>query len=242
MIKITLDPGHGQYANRSPLDGNFYEGTNNYQMALALKDALLTYEGVDVVLTRNNITEDPNLDARGKLAASNDSDLFFSIHSNAYSDPSAYGVTGFYSVKTPDVKPLCGALCHTTASIIPGSKVRRVITKTLSNGEDYYGVLRASKGVRYSMLIEHGFHTNANELSYISKEDWKDIWASSSAKIIADFFGLEKPAEEEPEIPDVEDVNLAEELESISTELERIGASLTKITARANALNERISK
>lgn len=196
-IKITLDPGHGQYTNSSPLNASFYEGKNNFFMAEYLKEALLGYEGVEVELTRGGIAEDPSLEERGKMAAGNGSTLFYSIHSNAFSDPSAYGVTGFYSVKTPEAKQLCEMLCAATAALLPGSKVRRVITKTLSGGRDYYGVLRASDGVCYSMLIEHGFHTNPDELEAISGDEWKRRWANATAAVIAEFFGLAPKASED---------------------------------------------
>lgn len=188
MLKIMLDPGHGQYGNQSPLDKNFYEGTNNFKFALALKEALLAYEGVEVYLTRNSITDDPSLPDRGNLALTKGCDVFLSIHSNAGAS-SAYGVEGFYSTKTPKAKGLLEGLCNAVRLNLPASKVRRVTTKT-SGGSDYYGVLRSSAGVKYSMLIEQGFHTNKKELACIKLDEWHKVVAKKQAEVFADFFGL----------------------------------------------------
>lgn len=188
MLKIMLDPGHGQYDNRSPLDSSFCEGTNNYKFALVLKDALLAYEGVEVYMTRNSIAENPSLADRGKMAVTKGCDVFLSIHSNA-ATAAAYGVEGYYSIKTPEAYNLLAGLCNVCKDNLPGSKVRRVVTK-VSDGADYYGVLRNSVGVKYSMLIEQGFHTNAGELACIRKDEWHKKVAEQQAKVFADFFGL----------------------------------------------------
>lgn len=193
MLKIMLDPGHGQYGNQSPIDKNFYEGTNNYKFALALKAALLAYEDVEVLMTRNSITDNPSLTERGNLAVTEGCDVFLSIHSNA-GVSSAYGVEGYYSVKTPIARGLLEGLCNAVRLNLPASKVRRVTTK-LSNGVDYYGVLRSSARVKYSMLIEQGFHTNKKELACIKLDEWHKVVAEKQARVFADFFDLKLKTE-----------------------------------------------
>jgi N-acetylmuramoyl-L-alanine amidase len=213
-----LDPGHGQYVNASPLDGSFYEGTNNYKFALVLKEALLEYEDVEVLMTRNDITENPDLATRGNMAVTEGCDVFLSIHSNASSSSSAYGVEGYYSINTPGAYGLLVDLCHTTSYQFPKPKVRRVVTK-VSGGQDYYGVLRASKGVKYSMLIEQGFHTNPKELACIRLDDWHKIVAEQQGKVFANFFKLTKkevvvepPVPEEPKEEPKEEPTLASQI------------------------------
>lgn len=199
MLKIMLDPGHGQYENQSPLDKSFYEGTNNYKYALVLKEALLAYEGVEVYMTKNSIAENPSLADRGKMAGTKGCDVFLSIHSNA-ATAAAYGVEGYYSVKTPKARDLLSGLCNIVRNNLPASKVRRVVTKTNANGTDYYGVLRSSADVKYSMLIEQGFHTNKKELACIRLDEWHKVVAKGQAQVFADFFGLKlKPKTSAPE-------------------------------------------
>lgn len=191
MLNITIDAGHGQFENQSPRDSSFFEGTNNYYFALALKRELEKYEDVVVHLTREKITDNPSLEKRGKLAVNNNSDVFLSVHSNASSSSSAYGVEGYYSVKTPAAYSLLASLCHAVSDSLPVPKVRRVVTKT-SGGKDYYAVLRGSEGVPYSMLIEMGFHTNTKELGCIRLNEWHDAVAQKQAAVFADFFKLQK--------------------------------------------------
>ena len=194
MLKITLDPGHGKTTNRTPLDPEFFEGASNFLFALELKRVLETYDGVTVYLTREHIGDDPSLDERGSKAVENGSDVFLSIHSNASSNPAAYGVEGFYSVTTPAAKDLLDGLCNAVKTQLPSSKIRRVTTK-LDGGKDYYGVLRASEGVKYSMLIEQGFHTNAVELECLRLPEWRSTVAELQGKVFSDFFGLKKKDE-----------------------------------------------
>lgn len=194
MLKIMLDAGHGQFENQSPCDKSFFEGTNNYLFALALKRELEKYEDVVVFLTRNEISENPSLEQRGELAVENNCDVFFSIHSNANANPLAYGVEGFYSVHTPAAKGLLEGLCNAARINLPKSKVRKVTTKKW-NDTDYYAVLRHSKGVKYSMLIELGFHSNTKELACIRLEEWHNVVAELQARVFSDFFGLVKKSD-----------------------------------------------
>ena len=201
MTVITIDPGHGRTTNRSPLDPAFYEGTSNYLFALELKRELEKYDGVFVYLTRTSIDEDPSLEERGRMAVNFGSDVFLSIHSNASSDPAAYGVEGFYSVNTPEARGLLEGLCNAVKLHLPSSKIRRVTTKT-DGGEDYYGVLRSSAGVKYSMLIEQGFHTNAGELACLSSDEWRRTVAELQARVFSDFFKLTKSTDIKPPVVD----------------------------------------
>lgn len=218
---ITIDPGHGRTTNRSPLDPEFYEGTSNFLFALQLKAALESYENVTVYMTRETVNDDPSLEARGRMAVENGSDVFLSVHSNASSNATAYGVEGYLSVKTPEARPLLEGLCHVVRNNLPGSKVRRVTVK-LDGDNDYYGVLRASAGVKYSMLIEQGFHTNPDELPYIRDEDWRRTVAEQQASVFADKFGLAKKQE-------TPSVTVRERTERIRGYLALIGEELDAI-------------
>lgn len=98
-VLICIDPGH--YAGRNTVEGElsygYAEGDFTLQVALELQQVLQEKYGIGAYLTRTtehiNIHgyRDVNLDSnrialRGKRAASKDSDLFVSIHTNANSD------------------------------------------------------------------------------------------------------------------------------------------------------------
>ena len=79
---IVLDPGHGQFGNAHTTREGFYEGTQNFILANALK-AQLEARGFEVLTTRPAIEDNPDLEARGKMAGENRAILFLSLHSNA---------------------------------------------------------------------------------------------------------------------------------------------------------------
>jgi len=76
------------------------------------------------------------------------------------------------------------------------------VTKTQSNGADWYGVIRgavsgaASQGqakngpVRYDYIVEHGFHDNPKECLFLSKQENLKAIAEAKAAAIAEYFGI----------------------------------------------------
>ena len=101
-MKICLDPGHYGKYNSGIIKG-YYESEMNLKLAYKLKAALERY-GAEVFLTRTG-TEDLSLYSRGQVAAKNNCDVFFSIHSNARSGDNAHrGVVVYYSIFQPEHK------------------------------------------------------------------------------------------------------------------------------------------
>ena len=92
-----------------------------FKLATVLK-AKLEASGIDVILTRNKISDDPALAVRGKTAGTNKADLFISLHSDAigsYVSNSANGVSVFYSIKNPDSnKKFADNLCQSVANLM----------------------------------------------------------------------------------------------------------------------------
>ena len=199
MFTVCLDPGHGKYENRSPFSDTFTEGANNYRHALAIKAALEKYD-CKVVMTRNDVTENPSLYERAIIAYKAGADAFFSIHSNAFSTAGAKGISIFYSVKTPDVKPFCNAVGDAITAVFnkhgANTYNRGSFVRTQSDGRDWYGVIRNSiaLGVPEAYIIEHGFHTNPDDFSCIQDEDIMNEAAEAEAEQIALNYGLKKIA------------------------------------------------
>lgn len=202
-IKITLDPGHGQYDNKSSNNPKYIEGTQMWKLANKLKAALEAY-GFEVVTTRPKISDNPSLSARGKTAGQNGSSMFLSLHSNApdknkdgtYS-PSVTGSVVFYSLTDKDNKVLADKL-GVKVSELMGHYYRGSMTKESEKypGTDYYTVLKAAaqSGCKCAFIIEHGFHTNVNDSNFLLNDTNLQILADAEAKIIADHFGT-KPGE-----------------------------------------------
>ena len=197
-LKITIDPGHGKNGNKSPNNIKYIEGTQMWILANKLKAALEKY-GFEVLTTRPNITDNPSLSERGKMAGNNDCSLFLSLHSNApgKSADGTYNkkVTGtivYYSMTDSKNKTLADTLGKKVSEIMRhnyrGSQTKQYPNKP---GVDYYGVIRAAaqSGCKCAMLIEHGFHTNINDSNFLLVDTNLEKIASAEAEIIANYFG-----------------------------------------------------
>ena len=195
-MRVLIDPGHYAGYNQGIIQ-SYYEGTVMFDLALYLKRELERYKNIECDLTKNTAKEDLSLEARGNKASNYD--VFISLHSNAASSPSANYVVAFYSVKRPGSKSLCDKLGKSVASLM-SARYSGSLTKLYpdTTNTDYYGVIRSAakhERCKYIYIIEHGFHTNWNNCSFLkSSENLKKI-AQAEAKVIAENFYL--PLKEE---------------------------------------------
>lgn len=201
MIKITLDPGHGRYDNRSPNNPLYVEGTQMWHLAAYLEKALLRY-GIEVVITRPNINENPTLEERGAIAGESKSDLLLSLHSNAPKmsedgtfDASVTGTIAFYPLGAPEIKALADTLGKKVSELM-GHYHRGSSTQSYPNSPklDYYAVIRnaVAYGCRNAIILEHGFHTNLKDSEYLLNDENLKALAEAEAEIIAEHFGIKK--------------------------------------------------
>lgn len=225
-ILVVLDPGHKPNYNKGAAPG-YYEGNKMYTFTEYERDALEAY-GIDVIITRKR-ENDMDLYARGQVAVKNaagyDAVVFISNHSNA-ANGKAYGVTVFRSLYLPESATLGQKLVDAIVGVMkPVTGItysRGVKTRKGSSGADYYGVIRgsvsgaksnaqAAKGpVKYSFIVEHGFHDNATECAFLNVDANLEKMAKAEAKAIADYFGLSassdsSPAKPEPVKPETKD-------------------------------------
>lgn len=205
MFRVVLDPGHGQFNNPGHVKG-YYEGTQMFKLAYFQKELLEQYEDVEVVVTRQLVTDNPSLQERGEMAKG--FDLFYSDHSNAPGSTAltaVHGVAVYDSVFTPNV-PFASVMAEAVADAM-GSYVRG---KTSTNptgvqhrhsqsrpGYDYYGVLRnaAAVGCPTCILMEHGFHTNPEECEWLMSDANLKKLAEYEIRAIAQFFNFKKKGE-----------------------------------------------
>ncbi len=179
MYKIVLDPGHGQFANAHTVVEGVYEGTQNFKLAHFLAP-LLRERGVEVYVTREKVEDDPELEARGRLAGEVGADLFISLHSNApgANHPNYSGVRGsevFYSVSDMEFNPVAARIINDAVVKAMNTEDRGIKIRRSSDNEgiDYYSVLRNSVkyGCRHAFLIEHGFHTNEEDSAVLRSDE-----------------------------------------------------------------------
>lgn len=205
-ILVVIDPGHKPNANRGAAPG-YYEGNKMFTFSEYEKEALERY-GIDVIMTRT-YAENPALYDRGQVAVKNgknyDEVVFLSNHSNGFNG-TACGVIVFRSLYLPDSTELGQKLVDAIVGVMkPVTGVtysRGVATRKGSSGADYYGVIRgsvsnaksnaqAAKGpVKYSYIVEHGFHDHAGECAFLNVDANLKKMAEAEAKAIADYFGV----------------------------------------------------
>lgn len=195
---IVLDPGHGQFGNPHTTREGFYEGTQNFILANALK-AQLEARGFEVITTRPNIEDDPNLEERGKMAGENRAIFFLSLHSNAPGSATpaeqyaaVRGAVTYYSISDPVRNADLATRLNNAVSVCMDTTNRGIKTRTYPDRPDldYYGVLRHSVayGCQCAMLIEHGFHTNPQDSAFLQDSNCLAQLAKVEADVIDDFF------------------------------------------------------
>ena len=200
-MKVTLDPGHGRYDNRSPNNPLYVEGTQMWHLAVHLEKELIKY-GIDVVTTRPNIDENPTLEERGRIAGESKSDLLISLHSNSPAlredrtyDETVTGTVAFYPLASLQLKSLADSL-GVKVSKLMGHYFRGSYTKAYPHAPklDYYGVIRNSVayGCANAIILEHGFHTNISDSNFLLDEVKLKNMAEAEAEIIAEYFGCQK--------------------------------------------------
>ena len=188
-MKVILDPGHVSGYNKGAVSG-YYEGTAmfNYAQKLATK---LRANGITVGITRQKIGDNPSLTNRGAQAKG--ADMFVSLHSNAASSASANGVTVFYSIRRSGDKTHAAKFSSELAKLINGgTRDRGACTRKGSGDWDYYTVIQsaAKVGCPHVFLIEHGFHSNRAECTWLMSDANLEEMANLECKSICDILGV----------------------------------------------------
>ncbi|MBP3412653.1 MAG: N-acetylmuramoyl-L-alanine amidase [Oscillospiraceae bacterium] len=199
-LKICLDPGHDKGYNPSPCGFGYAEGTKMFFFATMLKAALEKY-GIEVVLTRRRVEDNPDLFQRAQYGEG--CDVLLSLHSNAVGDnvnESVDYVRVYYPISGKE-KELASALTDTIAEVMDTRQAPQYLTRINSNGTaDYYGIIRhsATLGVP-ALILEHSFHTNSRSTKWLMSDANLMRLATAEAKTIASHYGL-KMIKEESEV------------------------------------------
>ena len=206
--RICLDPGHyGTKYNKGAVSG-YYESAIVWKLTYMEKE-ILEKMGIEVVVTRNNITKDLDLISRGKKAAG--CDLFVSNHTNWCEDESVRRVSAIYLMENNKTaideksKEFAGKLAKVVKDTMGVSSYRTYSRKASSDrdkdgklNDNYYGVLHGGflAGVP-SVIIEHSFHSNAETCKWLMDEANLRKLAEACAKCMAEYVGV-KPKTDKP--------------------------------------------
>ena len=209
-VLVVLDPGHYPKYNKGAV-ADYYEGDKMYTYSEYERDALKAY-GVDVIITRKR-DENPALYDRGQIAVKNakgyDVVIFLSNHTNAFNGDT-HGVVAYRSAFLPESitlgEKIVGAIVEVMRPYTEITYSRGVTTRKGSSGADYYGVIRgavsnaksvkeaSNSPVDYAFIVEHGFHDNVIECTFLNNDANLRKMAEAEARAIADYFGLTKSA------------------------------------------------
>lgn len=182
---ITIEPGHGG-SDSGAVGPNGYtekEGTFAISQKVA---SILNQSGAKVVMTRDSDVDvyGPNASARNELQARVDvgnnanSDIFVSIHCNAFVNPAANGTQTFYY-----------------GSSYQGQRLAQSIQEKMieANGLRDRGISTCNfYVVKHSympaVLIETAFITNYDEEALLSDDEWQTTMAKAIAEGINEYF------------------------------------------------------
>ena len=184
---ITIDPGHGG-SDAGDVGPNGYKEKEG-AFAISQKVAsILNQSGAKVVMTRDSDVDvyGPNASARNELQARVDvgnnanSDIFVSIHCNAFVNPAANGTQTFYY-----------------GSSYQGQRLAQSIQEKMieANGLRDRGISTCNfYVVKHSympaVLIETAFITNYDEEALLSDDEWQTTMAKAIAEGINEYFSI----------------------------------------------------
>lgn len=189
--KVVLDAGHGNQSNNQSPDGSYSEPEFALDMAERMR-AILFRHGVEVTLTRVG-TDNPtgkadtnDLQYRCNVAnAIKGLDLFVSLHTNAAG-------SGWSSARGWEIY----------ASSPGDTAGRNIAAKAIAKRVQEAGVTVHGEAVKHerfyvlknttapAVLIEHGFHTNKEDVALLKSADYRKKLAVAQCKGILDYLGI----------------------------------------------------
>jgi len=209
-VVIVLDPGHGG-ADTGAVNyiDALYEADVNLDIALACRDELARYDGVEIYMTHTGLepSETLSLGARVDYAYEVGADILISLHCNDADNPEAKGSEVFVSHSTysdrynQDCTQLGIYILKQFKSV--GMTIRGVKTRMSETGDriytysdgtqeigDYYAVI-GSTIQKYGIpgiLVEHAFITG--DADVLGSHEGRKMLGIADATAIAQFYGL----------------------------------------------------
>lgn len=186
-VSIILDPGHGGKDDGARA-GNVKEQEINLKIAKKL-ETLLKNNGASVTLTRTgaydlasaNATNRKREDMKKRMEIINadKTDLFLSIHLNAYPNTSVKGAQAFYE-KDNEVSKVF-------ADIIQKNFKKLTGTNMTSKTGDYYILNNANK---IGSLVECGFLSNDEDRTKLITDEYQQDIAECLCNSVLEYFSF----------------------------------------------------
>lgn len=200
MFNIVLDPGHGENENIGICPG-YREGNRMFVLAMLLKTQLERYQNVFVTLTKLQVSDNPDLSARGAIRPG--ANLFLSLHSNAAGSDIPNGTEIYDTVMVSKQNTQLANKLGSAIATLMGSEWRGVLHR-LNDDQvtDWYGVLRVAmrNHCASAFLVEHGFHTNPDDCTWLMSDDNLAELAKLEADLLAEWYGWKLIPETVPDV------------------------------------------
>ena len=188
--KVVLDAGHGvETAGKRSPDGTYREYEFALDMAKRIKP-ILERHGVEVTLTRTD-EHDISIAKRYQIAnAIADLDLFVSLHSNASGNGTNWMNARGYGIYT-STGPETAKRNVAAKAVI--ARAKEAGLQLWGNGLFYdtnKGISVLWKTNAPTILIEHLFHDNKEDVALLKTSTFRDKLAEIDAKGILDYLGI----------------------------------------------------
>lgn len=192
--KVMLDPGHdASNVNGSP-DGTYKEHEFALDMGNRIKK-ILERSGVEVSMTRTDGNA-VSLSDRCKMAnAITDLNLFVSLHSNAVDSTDGTGWSAAKGLSTHIIAK-GGNAEKAAKAMVKRFKEAGITVRSESVVVSNFQVVRDTDAP--AVLVEHGFHTNKEEVALLKTDAYRQKLAIAEAKGICDHLGVTYVEEEAP--------------------------------------------
>lgn len=182
---ITIDPGHGGSDSGAVGPNGYTEKEGAFAISQKVA-SILNQSGAKVVMTRDSDVDvyGPNASARNELQARVDvgnnanSDIFVSIHCNAFVNPAANGTQTFYYGFSYQGQRLAQSIQE---KMIEANGLRDRGISTCN----FYVVKHSYMP---AVLIETAFITNYDEEALLSDDEWQTTMAKAIAEGINEYF------------------------------------------------------
>ncbi len=200
-VDVVLDPGHGGEEIGAVGPGGLREKDLNLVVAANAAKALQA-QNVSVLLTRRADYR-MTLATRGLVVEAIRPKVFVSIHHNAGAtapSPSGPGTEVYHQNGSAESKRLGGLVYEDVRGYLAGAKnvpwvaAERpgVVARIGATGDDYYGVLRRTKGTP-AALIEGAFISNKPEEDLLLRKDVQKAEGEAVARGILRYLRSQDP-------------------------------------------------
>lgn len=201
-FKLVLDPGHGGGYGRDEYSPGVQEHLQCMQFSLLLKEKLEKL-GATVVLTRENNDISPDLYDRTVFARNTDTDMFISIHMNAYDGTVRGNSVHYFNSYSFDLAVSLAKYASKTYKEYTGSDqyTRASGTKASFNRGakwDPFVVTRLHDCP--SVLIECGFLDNKDDRELLINPEFQSDYCDNLVEGILEYYSAVTLAQKVPNV------------------------------------------